>query len=73
MPNGQYEEYIRWNQLTRHQLIIAHMTLIAGHSEAVKKLAKALGTSESYGLLQLADQAAAAIQELSDARIRSPI
>lgn len=60
-----FEKYMAWNQLTRHQLITAHMILISGVDQAVQTLAKALDTTTSYGLRQLADQAAAKIAENS--------
>lgn len=30
------EQYIEWNKLSRHQLIVAHMTLVGAATEAAK-------------------------------------
>lgn len=55
-------DYIGWNRLTRHQLIVAHMTLIDGTKEAEAKLAAALDT-KYVGLLQLVDMAVERLQK----------
>lgn len=41
-PAEKLERYVQWNQLTRHQLIVAHMTLIAATEEATAALKGAL-------------------------------
>lgn len=43
MTPEQAEQYVQWNQCTRHQLIVAHMTLVRETTEATKTLMAALG------------------------------
>ena len=43
MTPEQAELYVRWNQCTRHQLIVAHMTLVEETQRATKALMDALG------------------------------
>ncbi len=33
MSHEQFEQYVEWNKCSRHQLIVAHMTLIRGMAE----------------------------------------
>ena len=56
-------EYIKWNQLPRHQIIVAHLTLIDGAGEAIAKLAAALDTTTTFGLIQLVDMAVERIKQ----------
>lgn len=58
MTETDAQKYVRWNQMTRHQLIVAHMTLVRGMTEVSETLAKALDTTTSFGAVQLADMAA---------------
>ncbi len=50
-------DYIKWNQLSRHQIIVAHLTLIDSANDASVRLAKALDTTTTFGLTQLVDMA----------------
>lgn len=50
------EEYVKWNQLARHQIIVAHLTLIANCDEVCDRLAKAFGIKSWIGLTDLADK-----------------
>ncbi len=43
MTPEQTEQYVKWNQLTRHRLIVAHMTLVSETDDATKALMGALG------------------------------
>ncbi len=43
MTPEQAEKYVGWNQLTRHQLIVAHMILVEETDKATKALMGALG------------------------------
>ena len=63
VPDSREAEYVRWNQMTRHQIIVAHMTLIGACDEAAATLAKAMETTTSYGMLQLAEMAAKKITD----------
>lgn len=52
LPSAVAEDlatYVEWNKLTRHQLIVAHMTLVRSIRHHEKTLATALG-SQNYGL-----------------------
>ncbi len=43
MTSEQAEEYVKWNQCTRHQLIVAHMALIVEIEHQRARIAGALG------------------------------
>lgn len=51
------DAYVQWNQMTRHQLIVAHLTLIDGTDNAQRELAKAFGIESYLGWSDLICQA----------------
>lgn len=50
------EAYVQWNQMTRHQLITAHLTLIDGTDHAQRQLAKAFNIDSYLGWSDLIAQ-----------------
>ena len=50
------DAYVQWNQMTRHQIITAHLTLIDGTDDAQRSLAEAFGVKDYFGWSDLIDQ-----------------
>lgn len=50
------DAYVQWNQMTRHQIIVAHLTLIASCDEIDNRLRKAFGIESNVGRTDLIDQ-----------------
>ena len=59
LTHGQAEEYVRWNQLSRHQLIVAHMTMVNELAMQQARLAGALRKPPYFLLDELVSEAIA--------------
>lgn len=60
------DNYIKWNRLTRHQLIVAHMTLIRELQDARIRLSAALQHKHLVPLSQLVDEAVIKIEDAAN-------
>lgn len=56
-------DYVRWNQLTPHQIIVAHLMLIQASDENNTRLAKAFGLDSYVGTADVIDQVIAKWRE----------
>lgn len=60
---ARLDRYVEWNQLTRHQVIVAHLHLLEATSENEKRLADAFGIASWRGTSDLIDQVIAKTQQ----------